>query len=185
MPTKRRSRIWTATQIKKHIQNVQDVIAKQKQEKLGEQFIAATPEEIKRELKSIRSIWDETSLMISFMGWNNTNPGGTVNFNLVIYNPGPTEIIWIFAHLWVGSGNIDPNIGSFLTNVDTRFPRLTQPAQPGLTLAAGAHAQLSFALKVPSTVEQTSYFGNICLMHPRWITVGDYLGRGCFVFEVK
>jgi hypothetical protein len=47
--------------------------------------------------------------------------------NVGIRNPDPSQAIWLFAHAWVGSGNVDPAVGTFLLNVDTRFPRLTEP----------------------------------------------------------
>jgi hypothetical protein len=83
-----------------------------------------------------------------------------------------------------GSGNVDPVTGTFLLNVDTRFPRLTQPIFDGLTLASGASGTLSFALKVPATVEKTNYLGNSCLMRFNWHDIGTYLDRGVFVFGV-
>jgi hypothetical protein len=122
--------------------------------------------------------------MIVSQGWNNTTLGGTVNYSLGHYNPDPTQAIWLFGHVWVGSGNVDPTVGTFLLNVDPRFPRLTQPAFSGLTLAAGASATLTFALKVPSTVEKTNYLGNSSLMQFNWHDVGTYLDRGVFVFAV-
>jgi hypothetical protein len=114
-----------------------------------------------------------------------TNPGGTVNYNLGIWNPDPTQAIWLFAHVWVGSGNVDPTPGTFLLNVDPRFPRLTEPAFDGLTIASNASATLSFALKVPNTVEKTNYLGNSCLIGVNWHDVGRYLDRGVFVFAVN
>jgi hypothetical protein len=65
------------------------------------------------------------------------------------------------------------------------IPHLTQPAFPGLTLAAGASATLSFALNVPTAVEKTNYLGNSCLMLFNWHDVGAYLDRGIFVFAVS
>lgn len=85
----------------------------------------------------------------------------------------------------MGSGNIDPVVGTFLLNVDNRFPRLTMPSFSGLTLAAGASATLNFTLKVPATVEKTNYIGNSCLMRFNWHDVGAYLDRGVFVFKVS
>ena len=79
-----------------------------------------------------------------------TTPGGTFNYSLGIFNPDPTQTSNLFAHVWVGSGNIDPTVGPFLSNVDAPFPRLTQPVF-GLTLAPGASATLNFTIKVPST----------------------------------
>jgi hypothetical protein len=95
-----------------------------------------------------------------------------------VYNPDPIQAIWLFAHVWVGSGNVDRTVGTFLLNVDARFPRLTEPVFDGLTLAAGAFAILNFTIKVPSTVEDTNYLGNCCLMQFNWHDIGRYLDRG-------
>jgi hypothetical protein len=102
-----------------------------------------------------------------------------------VYNPDPIQAIWLFAHVWVGSGNIDRTVGTFLLNVDARFPRLTEPVFDGLTLAAGAFAILNFTIKVPSTVEDTNYLGNCCLMQFNWHDIGRYFDRGVFVFAVS
>jgi len=169
---------FTPTQIKQHIKKIQETIDKQKRENEGEHFTSVTPEEIEKKLKRVNSP------MIVSQGWNSTNPGGVVNYNLGVYNPDPTQVIWLFAHVWVGSGNIDPTVGTFLLNVDARFPRLTQPAFSGLTLASGASATLSFALRVPSGVEKTNYIGDSCLMRFNWHDVGQYLDRGVLVFGV-
>jgi hypothetical protein len=179
MAAKSGQRKWTAARIKGQIQKIQQVIEKHKRDNKEEHFTAVTPEEIEKKLKRVKSP------MIVSQGWGNTTPGGTVNYNLGIYNPDPTQAIWLFAHVWVGSGNVDPTVGTFLLNVDTRFPRLAQPTFSGLTLAAGASATLSFALKVPPAVEKTNYLGNSCLMQFNWHDVGTYLDRGIFVFAVS
>lgn len=169
----------TAAQIKAQIDRIRKAVEKQKREYKGEHFTSVTPEEIEKKLKRVNS-----PIIVS-QGWNSTTPGGTVNYNLGVFNPDPTRAIWLFAHVWVGSGNVDPVTGTFLLNVDTRFPRLTQPAFDGLTLAAGASATLTYALRVPSTVERTNYIGNSCLMQFNWHDVGTYLDRGVFVFAVS
>ena len=179
MANKSEKRDWTAAEIKEQIQNIQKVIGEQKREFKSEHFTSVTPEEITKKLK--RSM----SPMIVSQGWNSTTPGGTVNYNLGIYNLDSPDAIWLFAHVWVGSGNIDPIVGTFLLNVDTRFPRLTQPKMDGLALAPDASATLKFALKVPSTVEKSNYLGNSCLMQLNWHDVGSYLDRGVFVFGVS
>lgn len=179
MPSKSGSKKLTTAEIKGQVERIQKVIEKTKREYKGEHFTGLTAEEIERKLQRVKSP------MIVSQGWNSTTPGGIVNYSLGIYNPDPTQAIWLFAHVWVGSGNVDPVVGTFLLNVDTRFPRLTQPAFSGLTLAAGGSATLSYALKVPSTVEKTNYLGNSCLMRFNWHDVGDYLDRGVFVFAVS
>lgn len=170
---------WSEAQVKTHIQAIQKVIEQGKRENKGEHFIGITPEQIRQKLKRVNSP------MIVFQGWNSTTLGGTVNLNVGVFNPDPTLAIWLFAHVWVGSGNIDPTVGTFLLNVDTRFPRLTEPAFSELTLAPGASATLSYALKVPATVEKTNYLGNTCLMQFNWFDVGLDLERANFVFTVS
>jgi hypothetical protein len=173
---------WTPAQVKKHIQKIQEVIEKQKElVKEGEGFIAVTPEDIERKLKRTNS----PMIVSEFGSWTAPTPlGGTFTYNVGLYNPDPTDAIWLFAHVWVGSGNVDPTVGTFLLNVDTRFPRLTQPGFAGLSLPAGASTVLSFTVNVPSTVEKTNYLGNCCLMSFNWADVGTYLDRGVFVFTV-
>jgi hypothetical protein len=179
MAAKSGQKKWTRSQIKEQIRQIQQAIEKHKHASPGEHFTAITPEEIEKKLKRVRSP------MIVSQGWNDAALGGTVNFNLGLFNPDPPQAIWLFAHVFVGSGNVDPTAGTFLLNVDPRFPRLTQPAFAGLTLAAGASATLAFALKVPPTVEKTNYFGNSCLMQLNWHDVGLYLDRSVFVFAVS
>jgi hypothetical protein len=178
MPAKTTQPKFTAAQIKDQIQNIQKAIEKLKRENKGEHYTALTAEEIERKLKRVNSP------MIVSQGWSGTTLGGTVPYNLGIYNPDPTQAVWLFAHVWVGSGNVDPTVGTFLLNVDTRFPRLTQPAVFGLTLAPNASATLNFSIKVPSTVEKTNYIGNSCLMQFNWHDTGKYLDRGVIVFAV-
>ena len=180
--TKTKSK-WTSAQIKKHVQNIQQVIEQQKRlVKHGESFTAVTPEDIERKLKRTNS-----PMIISQTGsWTGPTPlGGTLSYSVGLYNPDPTTANNLFAHVWVGPGNVEPTVGTFLLNVDTRFPRLTQPAFAGLMLTAGASAVLSFALRVPSTVENSNYLGNCCLMRFNWHDVGTYLDRGVFVFTVS
>jgi hypothetical protein len=67
-----------------------------------------------------------------------------------------------FVLIWVGTGNADPIVGTFLLNVDTRFPRLMQPI---LSLTSGSYATLNFSLKIPATVEKgQNFMGQSCLM---------------------
>jgi hypothetical protein len=103
-------------------------------------------------------------------------------------NPTPD----LYVHVWVGSGNADPNIGTFLLNVDPRFPRLTRPEFPGL-LVGDPHTfplqpgtkRLNFSIDIPSSVEETVYMGNICLMQVASHNVGKYLGRARSVRKLR
>ena len=170
---------WTPAKIKEQIQEIQKAVEKQKRENKSEHFTEITPEEVEKKLKRVNSP------MIVSQGWNSPPAGGTVNYNLGIYNPDPTTAIWMFAHVWVGSGNVDPTVGTFLLNIDARFPRLTEPRFAGLTLAAGGSATIAFALNIPTTADKTNYLGNSCLMRFNWHDVGTYLDRGIFVFNIS
>jgi hypothetical protein len=177
MATKRPK--WTEAQIKAHIQTIQKIVEKAKRENKGEHFIGITPEQIREKLKHVNSPF------ITSLGWNSTTPGGTVGLGITVFNPDPTPTSSVFAHVWVGSGNIDPAVGSFLNNVDPRFPRLTEPPFFGLTLASGASTSLTYSIKVPATIEKSNYLGNANLIQVNWFGVGLNLGRAAFVFTVS
>jgi hypothetical protein len=179
MPTKRKQKRFTTAQINEHIRNIQKAIEKHKRENKGEHFTSITPEEIEKKLKRVNSP------MIISQAWSNTAPGATFDYTLGIYNPDPAEVDWLFAYVWVGFVNIDSTIGKFLSNVDTRFARMTEPAPFGLTLAPGASAALTFTIKVPAEVEKTNYIGNSCLMQVNWPAIWTYFDRGVFVFAVS
>jgi hypothetical protein len=182
MASKKATAKWTPAQIKEHTKKIQEVIEQQKRlVKKGEGFTAVTAEDIERKFKRTNS-----PMIVSQSGsWTGSTPlGGTFTYNVGLYNPDPTQAIWLFMHVWVGSGNVDPSVGTFLLNVDTRFPRLTLPGFAGLSLAPGASTVLNFTMRVPSTVERTNYLGNSCLMRFNWHDVGTYLDRGVFVFTV-
>jgi hypothetical protein len=114
------------------------------------------------------------------------SPGGIISYLINIYNPDPTPADELFMHVWVGSGNADPTVGTFLLNVDTRFPRLLQPTASGggLRIAPNTITWLQFDLAVPTNVERANYMGQSCLIHGGWNDVGQYLDRGMFVFSV-
>lgn len=181
MATKSKQKKWTPKQINEHIQNIAKAVEQHRRDKKGDFFTYATPEEIERKLKRVNS-----PMIVSQVGsWTGaTPPGGTFNYSVGIYNPDATQAIWLFAHVWIGSGNVDPTVGTFLLNVDSRFPRLTLPRFAGLSIAPSAFATLTFSLTVPAAVERTNYLGNTCLMRFNWHDVGTYLDRSVFVFEV-
>jgi hypothetical protein len=170
---------FTPAQIKKKVEEIQEVIEQQKRENEGEHFVSLTREEIEKKLKRANSPF------ITIQGWSDAHPGGSVYYLVGIVNPDPITIGSLYVHVWVGSGNVDPVVGTFLLNVDTHFPRLTQPKTFGLQLASGAGTLLTFSLKVPTATEKTNYMGQSCLMRLNNNDVGQYLDRGVFVFEVN
>lgn len=180
MAKKSTAKKWKPAQIRKHIKEIEKVIKKHKRlVKKGQDFTSVAPEDIKRKLGR------QNSPMIVSQSWSGTTAGGTFTYRVGLYNPDPTQAIWLFAHVWVGSGNVDPVVGSFLQNIDTRFPRLTKPSFAGLTIPAGGSTVVNFKIKVPSGVEKTDYLGNCCLMRFNWHDVGTYLDRAVFVFNVS
>jgi hypothetical protein len=180
MAVKSKETKWTPAEIKEQIKYIEKATEKRRKESKGENFTAISRDEIEKKLTA-------TSLpYITNESWTTTTPpGGTCTYTVEIYNPPNTSAASIYLHVFVGSGNIDPTVGTFLLNVDTRFPRLTQPAFPGLTIASGTHAVLIFPIKVPTTVEKTAYLGNCCLMQlSDWMDIGKYLDRAVFPFAV-
>lgn len=176
MPAKK---TMTPREIKAHTERIKQAIEQHRRQHKDEHFTAITPEEIERKLKRVNSP------MIVSQSWGPASLGGTENYTVGVYNPDPTQNIWLFVHVFVGSGNVDSTTGTFLLNVDPRFPRLTEPAATGLTLGPNASTTISFAIKVPATVEKTNYIGNSCLMQYNWHDIGKYLDRGVFVFAVS
>ncbi len=171
---------WTAAQVKEIIKNIEKAAEKHKKESKEEHFEAITPEQIEKKLKRVNSP------MITSQSFGlSTTPGGTMNYSVGIFNPDPVAASSLWAHIFVGSGNVDPNVGTFLLNVDARFPRLTGPGtHTGLTLAPGASTSINFTIKAPSTIEQSLYLGNCCLMNINIFDVGTYLDRSCFRFII-
>lgn len=169
----------TRAQIKAHIKNIQDAMGKQKREaeKRGYLFKSLTPEQIEEKLKRANS-----PFLAGGAYTGGTSPGGTISSVISIYNPDPTPIDDLFVHVWVGSGNADPAVGTFLLNVDTRFPRLTEPSGAGLRMTSGEVAAIQVDLTVPTSVERTNYMEQICLF--RWLEPAQYLDRGMFIFAV-
>ena len=168
----------TSSQIKEQTKKIQDAIDKHKRENRDEHFTSLTPEEIERKLKRTNSP------MIVSQSWGSAPPGGTFNYTVGIQNPDPTGAFSLYVHVWVGSGNADPTVGTFLLNVDPRFPRLTQPGPFGVSLAPGAFPTLTFVINVPTAIQKSNYLGNSCLMRVDYHDVGQYLDRGCFPFTV-
>jgi hypothetical protein len=166
---------FTPSQIKEHVKKIQDAIEKQKRETQLEHthFRSITPDEIEKKLKRVNS-----PIIVGQGYVFDAIRGGTVPYHLSIYNPDPTTARDIFAHVWVGSGNVDPTVGTFLTNVDTRFPRLTEPGDPsGLDLAPGGFDVLMFALNVPMCVERTNYIGETNIARSRYSPTSFQLSR--------
>ena len=127
----------TAAKIKEQIKKIQQAIeeAKSRYQDQNLTFIALNPKDIEKKLKRMKSPF------LFYHAWTGLGvpAGGTVSNNIGVWNPDPTPVFGVLAHSWVGSGSVDPVVGTFLLNVDTRFPRLTEPRFAGKldALAAG------------------------------------------------
>jgi hypothetical protein len=171
----------TPAKIKEQIKKIQEDIEKAKIRYRDRNFTEVTPEDLKRKLKRAKSP------TIIYQSWSSSAPkGGTIDFVVGIRNPDPIEARRLFAHVWVGSGAPDPVTSTFLLNVDTRFPRLTQPDFPGASIPASSTLELNFALHVPSgqVVQESNYFGHTYLIKAHWFDPSDFLDRGLWVFAV-
>jgi hypothetical protein len=178
MSAKREKPKYTAAQVKEHIKNIQLLNEKAKKESGHKDFIAITPEQIKEKLKSVNS---PLFTGVSYSG--PVAPGGTIYYNVSIYNPDPINQIHMKVHAWVGSGFVDPVIGTYLLNVDTRFPRMTGP-QNWFNLSPSTGGMVSFNYKIPSTVEKTTYLLNAALMKIEPLGTGILWARTVFPIQV-
>ena len=177
---KRTQKKSTPAQVKKQKQRIIEVIEEHRRKSREEHFISLTPEEIERKLKRVKSP------MIVSQSWSTTTPGGTLRYTVGVDNPDPVDVDFLFVHVWIGSGNVDPAISTFLLNVDPRFPRLTQPDHGfnGLSLAPEESTELSFSITIPARIQKSTYLGNSLLMQLDRFGVGGFLDRATFNFPV-
>lgn len=168
--------------VSEHVKRIQEFVKNQEIAAKKEKWNYTTPseEELSRKLTRVHSP------MIVFQGWSgNTSPGGSISYNVGIYNPDPIAQASLYAHVFIGPANMTPDVGAALQTFDPRFPRLTMPAFFGLTLKPGGSETLHFTVAVPSSVEKSNYLGNTFLFRAEYHDVGQYLDRSVFPFEVK
>ncbi len=169
----------TAAEIKEQTKKILEALEKEKARHKDQYRTHATAEDIEKKLKRANSP------MFAGQGWSGASPGGPLLYNVQIWNPDPVEAFYLFVHVWVGSGHADPVIGTFLSNVDTRFPRLTEPTFGGLKLKPSTMATLQFSMAIPAGMQKSNYIGNACLMQLNSLDVGTYLDRCGWVFPVQ
>lgn len=164
----------------KIIKKAQEEIGKHKKGvKKGDNFTSLTEEELREKLQRVNS-----PMIISQQWNNNALPKGIIKFSVTIFNPDPFQQENMYVHVFVGSGNIVADTGLFLLNVDTRFPRLTEPNHPGLLLSPMKSATLTFNIKMPAAIDISNFLGNAVLFRLRWSDVGTYYDRAAFSFLV-
>jgi hypothetical protein len=163
---------------------VKDVLAEvsrleKKAEKEGRIFVGITEEQLKKKLARTKSPIFVGSL------WNATVPaGGTLNYDVHLFNPDPAVASRLFVHFFVGPGNMVPDAGGALAAVDTRFPRLTLPKWIGITLGVQNYRQLAFAVPIPAGIPRTNYLGNAFLFRGNILDLDEVLDRASAIFEV-
>jgi hypothetical protein len=140
------------TSLKEQIRSIERAIKKHEKENKGKHFTSITPDEIERTLKLANNPW------ISGYGWDDSTPGGKINLSVGINNPGTSQVHNLYVHIWVGSGITDPSGDTFLLNVDTRFPRLTQPGFPGGTVDPLSTKDFNFVLDIPTKLRERTTF---------------------------
>src|SRR5262245_13390215 len=170
---------FTKEDVTRLTKQIKETVEKAKKENKHENFAGLTEEDIARKLHRVNSP------MIVGMGWSNSSPGGTESVSFTITNPDPVAVFGLRVAVWVGTGNPDANTGTFLLNVDPRFPRLSQTGSVGFSLASGASTSINFTFTVPASVERTTYMGEACLMRVDFLDIGTYLDRACFPFVVS
>jgi hypothetical protein len=133
------------TGLKEQIRRIEKGLEKKKKKTKGMHFTSATREEIESKIGA-NDPW------LSGLGFDDrTTPGGTVNIQVFIDNPGLATALNLYVHVWIGSGIADPSGDTFVPNVDTRFPRLTEPHSPSPAWRPAASALTSPASQPPPT----------------------------------
>lgn len=178
MTTKQSGRepVSREAQVKKILAEIDEV--KRECEKKGMKCVVLDEEQLRRKLARAKSP------MIVGQSWSDGGPGGSVTYSVYVKNPDPSAWGWVFAYVFVGPANIVTSPGEALAVADARFPRLTQPAFPGQSIAANETARLDFAIQIPTGIQAGNYQGNAFVYQADWHDVGDYLDRGTFVFKV-
>jgi hypothetical protein len=184
MASRGKKRTRTAAQLKTHIDRIQRAIDAYRRRNRGLQVAAITPRQIEKKLRRTNSP------ILTFHGWNAQPANGRIHIDLGVDNPDPTAATDRYGLVWVGTGYADPVVGTYLLNVDTRFPRLVEPNVAsggnafGLTLAAGTSTTLHFDLTVPSRIPPTNYIVNVALMQLPPFDDPLLLDRTLLVFNV-
>jgi hypothetical protein len=141
-------------------------------------FTGLTEKEIWRKLSKKKTPY------IYFQSWGGANAGGTVHYSLGMHNP-DSYARSVYVYVFVGPANFVEVVGRAVNAVDTRFPQLIQPKAFGLRIDPGQSETLSFEIAVPADMHPSNYMGNAFLFKPSHHDVGEYMDRGCFIFEVR
>lgn len=170
-----------AAQQAERLKRLADEIERRRREAEGEgrSFTAPTPEQLLKKLRKTESP------MVQWQSWTpSVPPGGTLLYEVGIYNPDPIPWFNLFTHVFVGPATLAVDVGQAVAAVDPRFPRLTMPAFGGLGIDPGRHEALTFEVPIPTGIELSNYLGNAFLFQADWHDPALYLDRGLFVFGI-
>jgi hypothetical protein len=155
------------TSLKEHIRNIEKAVKKK-----GKHFTSVPLDEIERVLKRANT---PIIHAVGFSPGGPFRPGQTIQINVDVYNPGPDVVGLLSVHVWIGFQIVDATGGTFLLDVDKRFPRLTQPGWPGKSVGVDSSELFGpFFLAIPTTVEKTVYILNACLVQWTYDARGGY-----------
>lgn len=164
----------------RNLKGIKEAIEKHRRNARKEEtFTSLTEEQARKKLERVNSP------MITSQGWSGGSPGGAAHYSVGIYNPDPVTYHHLFVHVFFGSGHAVPDPGTYLLNVDARWPRLTEVPQTGFSLDPSASTILYFSIKIPAGIEPSGYIGNSVLYVAEWHDVGTYLDRATFVVKVS
>ena len=137
---------------------IENAINKLKQENRDGNFTYITPDKIEGMLAA------DSPRIFSIGGRVGAHPGETLDIEVAIYNPPPNVSPRVWVHFWIGVRVTDAAGGVFLMDVDKRFAQFTQ--LPGINgiINPDTYAKLIFPLPIPTGIEKTAYFVNVCLM---------------------
>ncbi|MDQ1289266.1 MAG: hypothetical protein QG622_2832 [Actinomycetota bacterium] len=148
-------------------------------EEAGYNFTGVTSEQLWGKLARTNSPF------VTTQGWTSSSSSpGLIDYTMGITNPDQTTAYAVFAHVFVGPAGVAQTVDGALAAVDTRFPRLTEPAFDGLVIGAGESTTLHFMLEIPADLQASNYLGNAVLFTTVWNDPATYLDRSLFIFSV-
>lgn len=165
--------------IRKVLSDVERARKKSTKKGKGWSFTGVDEDVLRKKLQKSKSP------MIVYQSFNHPSPGGKVSYTIGINNPDPDTHERLWVHVFVGPANMCTDVCSALALVDPRFPRLSLPKMPGLSVSPGTTENLTFSIDVPSNIEHSIYLGNAFLFRTDWHDFGIFYDCSCFPFEVK
>ncbi len=149
-------------------------VLKQQAQRQGLAFSAPSREQLEKKIRGETS----NSPYIYSMSWTSgTLLGNPAYFQVWMANPDPTAYGPVFVSVFFGVANFFDNIADGIIARDQRWPYLSSP---DFNLLAGGTATQLFNYTTPSTVQRSTYLGNVVLWRNEYHDKGTYFDRGGF-----